>query len=239
MGKELLLLSNSVCHGQGYLDHVAEEIQELFAGAERVLFVPFALHDQAGYAGRTRQRFSQLGFELESLHQAPDAGGAVDAAQAIFIGGGNSFRLLHRLYDLDLLEAIRHGVEQGIPYLGSSAGTVVACLTMKTTNDMPIVQPPSLDALGLVPFNINPHYVDPAPGSKHMGETRETRIREFHEMNAPPVVGLREGAWLRVRGPHVTLAGSAGARVFERGREPREVSPGSSLDELLAARQTQ
>ena len=234
MSKSLLLLSNSVCHGQGYLDHAAEEIQDVLAGVKTVLFVAFALHDRDGYAGRTRKRFTQLGLQLESLHAAREPRTAVDRAQAIFIGGGNTFRLLDRLYHLDLLDAIRSRVEGGIPYIGASAGTNVACASIKTTNDMPIVHPPSLDALRLVPFNINPHYLDPTPGSTHQGETRETRIREFHEMNDPPVVGLREGAWLRLRGTALVLGGSAGARIFEKGQEPREVAPGSSLDVLLS-----
>jgi dipeptidase E len=120
-----------------------------------------------------------------------------------------------------------------MPYAGASAGANLACPTIKTTNDMPIVQPPSFDALGLVPFQINPHYLDPDPGSTHMGETRETRIREFHEENATPVVGLREGAMLRVEDGGVWLKGVAGARVFRRGQDPVEAQPGSRLDELM------
>lgn len=235
MSQSLLLLSNSVCHGCGYLDHAAEEIQDFLAGVETVLFVPYALHDHDGYAARARQRFTQLGFQLEPLHAAAKPRHAVGEAQAIFIGGGNTFRLLATLYDLDLLDALRTRVGSGIPYMGASAGTNVACRSIQTTNDMPIVLPPSLDALALVPFNINPHYVDPAPDSTHMGESRATRIREFHEMNETDVVGLREGAWLRVRGPTMTLGGRAGGRLFRRGAEPRELPPGTELDALLTA----
>ena len=235
MSKSLLLISSSATHGTGYLDHAADEIQGFMAGAERILFVPFALHNHDAYASRVRQRLGSLGFEVDSLHAAADPREAVSVAQGIFVGGGNTFRLLNRLYELDLIDEIRARVESGIPYMGTSAGTNLACVTIKTTNDMPIVMPPSLDALRLVPFNINPHFVEPAPGSVHMGETRETRIREFHEMNDPVVVGLREGAMLRIRGPHMMLLGEAGARLFEKGKTPTDVAPGADLDHLLLA----
>jgi dipeptidase E len=176
----------------------------------------------------------QMRCEVSSLHEAPDALDALRQTQAIFIGGGNTFRLLEALYQLDLVGPLRRQVESGTPYLGVSAGSNVACVTIKTTNDMPIVQPPSLDALGLVPFNINPHYLDPDPASMHQGETREERIREFHEVNDPAVVGLREGAMLRIEGARMTLKGLRGARIFTKDQEPREFPPGASLDFLLA-----
>jgi len=232
--KRLLLISNSTQHGEGYLDHCEAEIRDFLRGVERVLFVPFALHDRAAYADRARQRLGRMGYEVTSLHEAPDPVEVVRGTQAIFIGGGNTFRLLDALYALDLLGPIRRQVEGGIPYFGASAGSNVACVTIKTTNDMPIVQPPSFDALNLVPFNINPHYIDPDPASTHQGETREERIREFHEVNDPPVVGLREGSMLRVEGARVTLKGRKQARVFLKGEEPREFAPGTSLDFLLA-----
>ena len=231
--KRLLLLSNSTQPGEGYLDHAEPEIRDFLRSAERVLFIPFALHDRPAYAETVRQRMKRMGYEVISLHETPDPQEAVRSTQAIFIGGGNTFRLLDALYELDLLGTIRHQVEAGIPYLGASAGSNVACVTIKTTNDMPIVQPPSFDALNLVPFNINPHYLDPNPASTHQGETREERIREFHEVNDPVVVGLREGSMLRVEGPRVTLKGRSRARVFLKDKEPREFSPGASLDFLL------
>ena len=226
----LLLISNSTLYGGGYLDHCASAIERLLRPDTRVLFVPYALFDRDAYAARARERFGRMGFELDSV---PDAYGgaraAVERAEAIFIGGGNTFRLLDALWRNDLIEPIMRRVGAGVPYVGSSAGSNVACVTIKTTNDMPIVQPPAFDALNLVPFNINPHYSDPVPGSTHMGETREERIMQFHEENAPPVVGLREGAWLVVDATSVTLEGSTGARLFRRGQPPEEFLPGQRL----------
>jgi dipeptidase E len=238
--RQLLLVSNSTLHGSGYLDHCENAIREFLSPrVERVVFVPFAQHDRDGYAAKVRERFERMGLALESVHAASSKRAMhalVEGAQAVFVGGGNTFRLLNALYEHELLEPIRSRVREGMPYVGSSAGSNVACVTIKTTNDMPIVYPPSFDALALVPFNINPHYLDPIPGSTHMGETRETRIREFHEMNDPPVVGLREGAWLHVVDDSVTLRGSTGARVFGRGLTPKEFQPGARLNFLLDAR---
>ncbi len=235
--KRLLLLSNSTVHGRGYLDH-AEHALQAFLGRDvkRVLFVPFALEDRDTYAARARERFEKMGRGLDSGHDAGDAAAmrrAVESAQALFIGGGNTFRLLNELYANRLIEPIRERVQKGMPYLGSSAGTGVACVTIKTTNDMPIVQPPSFDALALVPFNVNAHYIDTDPNSTHMGETREQRIREFHEMNDKVVVGLREGAWLRIEAKRCVLEGTTGARLFRRGQEPQELAAGAELHSLL------
>lgn len=236
--KRILLLSTSALHGSGYMEYCAREVTDFFGrDTQRILFVPYALQDHDGYAAKVRARFAELGHALDSIHAAPGRHGprdAVKSAQALFIGGGNTFRLLSELYAHDLLDAIRERVATGMPYMGSSAGSNVACVTIKTTNDMPIVYPPSFDALALVPFNVNPHYIDPDPASTHMGETRETRIREFHEMNDPPVVGLREGAWLRVEGNALALGGVKGARLFRRDAPPEEHLPGSRLDFLLS-----
>jgi dipeptidase E len=227
----LLLISSSTVHGSGYLDHCEAAIQQVLRpGVSRVLFVPYALFDRDGYAARVRERFVRMGFELDSIHDAPGgAAAAVERAEAIFIGGGNTFRLLNALWRTELIEPIARRVRAGVPYIGSSAGSNVACVTIKTTNDMPIVQPQTFDALNLVRFNINPHYLDPVPGSTHMGETREERIAQFHEENEPPVVGLREGAWLQIDDAGVTLEGRAGARLFRRGQEPEEFRPGERL----------
>jgi len=227
-----MLVSNSTLHGSGYLDHCAAAIRA-FVGPSiaRVLFVPYALFDRDAYAARVRVRFEAMGYGLDSIHDA--AGGpvrAVERAEAIFIGGGNTFRLLDALWRESLLEPIRDRVKAGAPYLGTSAGSNVACPSIRTTNDMPIVQPQSFSALDLVPFNINPHYLDPVPGSTHMGETREQRIAEFHEENTPAVVGLREGAWLLVENATVVLQGVNGARLFRRGQTPVELEIGSRLD---------
>ena len=235
MARRLLLISNSTSHGGGYLDHCQAALRDFLAGVAQVLFVPYALHDLDGYTAKARERYAALGPGLSSVHEAGDPRRAVAQAEAFFVGGGNTFRLLRRLYDQALLEPIRRRVEEGALYVGTSAGSNLACPTIKTTNDMPIVQPPSFAALGLVPFQLNPHYLDPAPGSTHMGETREERIREYHEENDLPVVGLREGGVLRVDEARMTLQG-AGARIFQRGEEPFEVAAGDRLDGLLGGR---
>ncbi|MCB1032488.1 MAG: dipeptidase PepE [Acidobacteria bacterium] len=231
--RRLLLISSSRVHGSGYLDHCEEEIRDLLAGCRRVLFVPWAMADHDGYAATARTRFEAMGLGLDSIHLAADPRQAVEDAEAVFIGGGNTFRLLDALWREGVVEPLRRRSREGMPYMGTSAGTNVACITIKTTNDMPIVYPPTFDALGLVPFNINPHYLDPDPGSTHQGETRETRIREFHELNDPPVVGLREGAMLQVEGDRNVLRGQAGARLFRREEPPEEFLRGADLSFLL------
>ncbi|HEX2162460.1 MAG TPA: dipeptidase PepE [Thermoanaerobaculia bacterium] len=230
----LLLISSSTVHGSGYLDHCAGEIRDLLGGSvRRVLFVPFALADRDGYAAKARERFAAMGYGVDALHQAADAPAAVAAAEAVFVGGGNTFRLLSALWALGVVEPLRRRVGDGMPYLGASAGTNVACPTIRTTNDMPIVEPPTFEALGLVGFQINPHYLDPDPSSTHRGETREQRLVEYLEENERPVVGLREGAMLRVEGAAVELRGTAAARLFRRGGPPEEHGPGSRLEGLL------
>jgi dipeptidase E len=232
--KRVLLISNSTLHGSGYLDHAANEIRDFLRNIQRVLFVPFALFDRDTYAASACKRFEAMNYKLDSIHTAPNALQAAEKAEAIFIGGGNTFRLLKALYDIDLIDPIRRRVGAGMPYIGSSAGSNVAGPTIKTTKDMPIVQPPSFDALGLVPFQISPHFLDPDPGSTHMGETQEERILQFLEENNTPVAGLREGAMVRVENGSMLLKGSSGARIFRRGHEPVEMKPGANLTDLLA-----
>ncbi|HEY4426271.1 MAG TPA: dipeptidase PepE [Pyrinomonadaceae bacterium] len=227
--RRVLLISNSTLHDSGYLDHAESEIRSFLGDAKRVLFVPYALFDRDKYAANARQRFQKMGYELTSVHTAEHPVTAVNETDAVFIGGGNTFRLLKALYEFDLIEAIRNRVSNGMPYIGSSAGSNVATPTIKTTNDMPIVQPPSFNALGLVSFQINPHYPDPDPNSKHMGETREERIVQFLEENDTPVVGLREGAMLRIENGETILRGSTGARIFRRGMEAVDVFPGTRI----------
>jgi dipeptidase E len=231
---KLLLISNSTIFGSSYLDHAENEIRNLLGSVKRVLFVPYALCNRDAYAAKALQRFEAMGFGLDSLHQSSNPKSAVEKAEAIFIGGGSTFRLLKALYETDVMETIRRRVGEGMPYIGASAGSNVACPTIRTTNDMPIVEPPSLNALGLVNFQINPHYLDPDPNSRHMGETREERILQFHEENQTAVVGLREGAILRVEAGEVCLKGSTGARIFRRGMDPVEVQPVRVLNDLLA-----
>jgi dipeptidase E len=231
----LLLISNSTLHGSGYLDHVEKEIRDFVGSRAKVVFVPFAVHDRHAYAAKAQERFRDIGLSLISIHDVSNMPRAVDEADVVFVGGGNTFRLLKGLYDHNLLGPIRRRVAAGVPYIGSSAGSIVACPTLKTTKDMPVVQPPSFEALGLVPFQISPHYLDPDPSSTHMGETQEERIVQFLEENGETVVGLREGSVLRVEDGAVTLKGRNTARIFRRGEEPVEATPGSNLSGLLEA----
>jgi dipeptidase E len=233
MKARILLISNSTLYGHGYLDHVAEAIRTFLGNPRRILFFPYALYDRDAYATKAKAQFAAMGYSLESAHETDNPSKAVENTDAIFIGGGNTFRLLKVLQDLDLIEPIRRKVSDGAPYIGSSAGSNVAGPTIKTTKDMPIVEPRSFDALGLVPFQISPHYLDPDPNSTHMGETQEERILQFLEENQTPVVGMREGAWLLIEDGAVTLKGSNGARIFRRGCAPVEVSPGSEISELV------
>ena len=230
----LLLISNSTSHGRGYLDHVEAEIRDLVGDRVRVVFFPYALHDRMAYAVRAEARLRKLGLECTSAHDVSNASLAIEQAQVLFIGGGNTFRLLHELQRNQLIEPIRRAVRAGVLYIGSSAGSIVACPTLKTTKDMPIVEPESFEALGLVPFQISPHYLDPDPRSTHMGETQQERILQFLEENDHPVIGLREGSFLRVEDHAITLKGPHQARIFRSGAPPIEVPSGADLQELLA-----
>jgi dipeptidase E len=231
----LLLISNSTNYGGNYLDHCADEIKDFLGTIKSLTFIPYALHDWNGYVEKTRTRYAQMGIAVKGIQEYPDPKTAIQQSEAIHIGGGNTYRLLKTLYELELVPLIRERVKQGMPYIGASAGTNVATLSIKTTNDMPITYPPSFDALQLVPFNINPHYIDPDPNSMHMGETREQRIKEFHEMNDSVVVGLREGTYLRVENNTMILKGLKGARLFRKETEPEEFPPMTKLDFLLNA----
>jgi len=233
MPRRLLLISNSTNHGQGYLDHVLAEIDNLLGSIRRLVFVPFALKDRQAYGVKAAERLKAIGVEAAILTDDEAGRRLAGEAEAVFTGGGNTFRLLKTLQDSGLLAILRERALAGMPYIGSSAGTNIAAPTIRTTNDMPIVQPASFEALGLVPFQINPHYLDADPSSSHMGETREQRIKEFHEESDTPVVGIREGAWMRIEGDRAVLGGSRGARIFRRGQEPEERRTGDSLDDLL------
>lgn len=234
MARQLLLISNSTMHGEGYLDHCMDEIKDVMGDRRRIAFVPFALFDRAAYAAKAGERFEREGFEVREL-TADTAGRETLAwAEAVFVGGGNTFRLLKTLRDSGLLEAIRTRVDEGLVYMGASAGSNVAGLTIRTTNDMPIVEPDSFDALALVPFQVNPHYIEPEAGSTHMGETREQRLIEFLEENETPVVAIREGSWIRGDGDQVSLGGRHLTRLFRREREPVELEPGADLATLLS-----
>ena len=207
---------------------------EIIGSAKQVLFVPFAVAEHDWYTTRFNEVLAPVGVPLVGLHAAPDPVAAVEEAEVLFIGGGNSFRLLDTLWRLNLVEPIRRRVQAGdLRFIGSSAGSNMACPTLRTTNDMPIVQPPTFEAIDLIPFQINPHYQDPPLDSTHRGETREQRLREFLEENDVAVLGLREGSWLRRQGASLKLAGVFGARLFQRGQEPREFVPGDDLSFLL------
>ncbi len=230
---KLLLISNSTNFGEGYLDHCIGAMRAVLGDLDRLAFVPFALDDRAAYGAAAVNRFAREGIEVEVA--TPDTAGLelIDRVGAVFVGGGNTFRLLKLLRESGLLDRIRSRVRNGMVYMGASAGCNMACPTIRTTNDMPIVEPGSFDALALVPMQINPHFVDADPSDEHMGETREQRLREFHEDNATPILGLREGAWLRVEDRRAVLEGANGARWFARGDEPIELEVGADLTDLL------
>ncbi len=225
----LLIVSTSKTHKSSYMGYLLNEVEQLFHSTEEILFIPYARpsgisHDE--YTEYPRKAFAEIGKTVKGIHEFDDPVKAIEEAKGIFTGGGNTFVLLKTLYENKLMEPIRKVVKGGIPYMGSSAGSNITGLTVGTTNDMPIVYPPSFNALQLVPFNINPHYLDPNPNSKHQGETRETRIKEFHHYNSQPVIGLREGSWLHVYGDKMILKGPLNARIFEQGKEAYEQPPG-------------
>jgi dipeptidase E len=230
------LLSNSTNFGEPFLQYPIRTIQQFLGTAVlEVLFIPYAgvQLSFSNYLARVRERFQGIGIAVKSVHETENTAAAVESASAIVVGGGNTFCLLDRLYTHGLVERIRARVLQGVPYVGWSAGSNVACPTIKTTNDMPIVEPHSLSALNLVPFQINPHYTD-ATLPNHGGETRAERLTEFLEMNpTAQVIGLREGTMLRVEDERIELLGDKPARVFRSGREALELAPGDSLQFLL------
>jgi len=234
--RRILLLSTSTVHGTGYMEYAVPYVDDFLGGNREILFVPYARpggisHDR--YAELFREPMEAAGYRVRTIHETADPGAAIERAGVLFVGGGNTFVLLNALHEQRLIEPVRERVAAGMPYMGSSAGSNVAGLSLGTSNDMPIVQPFSFEAFGLLPFNINPHYVDPDPDSTHMGETRETRIKEFHAFNQQPVVALREGAVLRVTDDQATVLGTRGGRLFLAGQEPTELGAGARLDELL------
>ena len=238
MSRNLLLISTSTTHGTGYLEHAEEEVKSLLAGKSSILFIPYARPNGIShkeYTAKASEAFEKWGITVTGAHEYDNPVKAVNEAEAVFIGGGNTFLLLKQLYANKLVEPLKERVKKGMPYMGTSAGTNVAGKTIGTTNDMPIVHPKTLEALELVPFNINPHYLDPIPGSTHMGETRETRIQEFHGHNRQPVVGLREGSMLRITGDKIALKGPHSVRVFLQGQKAMEFSPTDDISFLMEA----
>ena len=224
--KKLLLASTSTVHGKPYLSYLFDDLKSFFKGIDEIVFIPYArpggkTHDE--YTAVARKAFEQLGISIKGLHEFDNPIKAIEEAKGFFTGGGNSFVLLNDLYKIDAIPALRNAILKGVPYFGTSAGSNIAGPSIKNTNDMPIVYPPSFDSLGMIPFNINPHYLDPDPSSKHMGETRQTRIEEYQYFNELPVIGIREGSWLEVKGETITLRGDLPARWFETGKPHKEL----------------
>lgn len=233
--KKIIIASTSTLHGGEYLDYLLPELQSFFSNVKELLFIPYARpsgisHDD--YTKKVSEAFAKINIAVKGIHEYENPIEALEKAQGIFTGGGNTFLLVSQLYKNNVIDTLEKVVKNGTPYLGTSAGSNICGLTMSTTNDMPIVYPPSFRTLGFVSFNINPHYLDPIEGSTHMGETRETRINEFHHFNPQPVVGLREGSWLEVKGDSVKLKGNLTARIFKRNETPFEVDPETELNEL-------
>lgn len=233
--RTIIIASTSTVHGGEPLDYLLEELRVFFKDSPEVLFIPYArpsgiTHDE--YTKKVRIAFNKIGKTIRGIHEFDNPKEALKNAKGIFTGGGNTFVLVNQLYNNDLIDTIKTVVTNGTPYLGTSAGSNICGLSVSTTNDMPIVYPPSFKTLGFVPFNINPHYLDPDPKSKHMGETRETRIQEFHKFNMQPVIGIREGSWIEVKGGLITLKGPINARVFKHNKPPYEINTGSDLSDL-------
>ncbi|MEM1003150.1 MAG: dipeptidase PepE [Bacteroidota bacterium] len=233
--KNLIVASTSTLYGQSYLEYILPEFGGLYGDVKEVVFIPFArpggaTHDQ--YTEFARKAFEKIDIAIKGVHSFSDPKSAVINAKGIFTGGGNTFVLVKQLLDLNLMEILSDSIKSGAPYLGTSAGSNICGINMRNTNDMPIVHPSSFNTLGILPFNINPHYLDPDPKINHMGETREQRIKEFHTHNNIPVVGLREGSWLRVQGEEIHLKGGLDARIFEANKSPYEIPSGTSLKRL-------
>jgi dipeptidase E len=230
--KNLVVASTSTLYGGSYLDYLKETIQAHFAGCKNILFIPYARpggisHDE--YTQKVRTTFDAWGIGVQGLHEFEDPAKAIQEAEGIFTGGGNTFVLAEQLYQNKLMEVLKSQLEMGTPYLGTSAGSNILGQSMHTTNDMPIAYPPNFSTLGLLPFNLNPHYLDPEKQSTHMGETRETRIQEFHAYHKTAVLGLREGSWLEAKGSAITLKGELTARLFQHDQVPLELASGSEL----------
>ena len=234
--KNLIIASTSTLHNGSYLEYLLSELTIHFENTNEIIFIPFARpsgisHDE--YTNKVKEAFSKIDKTIKGLHEFENPIEAIENAKGIFTGGGNTFLLVSELYRTKVIDALEQKLKTGTPYLGTSAGSNICGLTMGTTNDMPIVYPPSFRTLGMVPFNINPHYLDPDNNSTHMGETRETRINEFHKFNPQPVIGLREGSWLDVKGNNIILKGNLTARWFVTGKDPIELEPETNIFEIL------
>ncbi len=233
--KNLIIASTSTLHGGDYLEYLLPTLEHHFAKCETIVFIPYARpggmsHDE--YTEKVAVAFSKINKKIIGLHTFENPIEGIQNAEGIFTGGGNTFLLVTQLYQNNVMEVISKAIENGTPYLGSSAGSNITGISMQTTNDMPIIYPPSFKTLGAIPFNLNPHYLDANLQSKHMGETRETRIKEFHAFNSTPVLGLREGSWLDVKGEKIILKGELTARLFRQNQNPEEMNPETDLSFL-------
>ena len=235
---KLLLMSNGFAPGQAYLAHALPLMGELLDGVDRIAFVPYAQRSLDSHTHAVAAAMEPLGVQVVGVHEGPDPRKIVESADAVFVGGGNAFRLLSDLYRHNLMDAIRSVVQGGGLYVGSSAGTNMACPTLRTTNDMPIAEPPSFGALNLVPFQINPHYPATENVHGHLGETRDARIAQFLEDNDVPVLGLEEGSWLLVVDGEARVGGVAGGRLFRRGMAPIDVAVASDVSYLMSTAAT-
>lgn len=236
MSKKLIVASTSTVHGSGYLEYILPTLATFFKEANTILFIPYARPGGINYDEYTeiaKKAFKTINKEVVGIHQFDDPIEAVQNAEAIFTGGGNTFELVNQLYKNNIIEVLRETIENGTPYLGTSAGSNICGVTMMNTNDMPIVYPPSFNTLGVISFNINAHYLDPDPSSKHMGETRETRIKEYHVFNKTSVLGLREGSWLEVNGEKIILRGNFTARLFQQNIEAKEIESNIEIQDYF------
>lgn len=233
--KNLIIASTSSLHGGEYLDYLLPELAVHFKDCKSLVFIPYARPggiSHSEYTEKVQIAFSKINITVKGLHEFENPVEAIQNATAIFTGGGNTFLLVAQLYKNKVMTVLADVLKKGTPYLGTSAGSNITGLTMQTTNDMPIVYPPSFQTLGVIPFNLNPHYLDADLQSKHMGETRETRIKEFHAFNTLPVIGLREGSWLEVKGETILLKGMLPARLFRQNQDPEELESGNDLSFL-------
>lgn len=231
-----ILASTSTVYGSSYLSYIKEEIANLYSHVDTITFIPYARPSGMSYDAYTaiaENFFSSINKKLIGLHNFSHPAEAIQNAEGIFTGGGNTFLLVKTLHDAALMPVVANAIKNGTPYLGTSAGTNIAGVNMQTTNDMPIVYPSSFVTMGVVPFNINPHYLDPVEGSTHMGETRETRIKEFHTQNNIPVIGLREGSWIHLQKDKILLQGPHTARVFIKDKEPFEMESGEEINKYI------
>lgn len=231
-----IIASTSTIFGSGYLEYIKPELEVHFSNVSEIIFIPFARPSGLSYNDYTaiaQKGFQSLGKRIVGLHTFKNKTEALQNAKAIFTGGGNTFTLVNTLYNYNLIETLADVIKKGTPYLGTSAGSNICGPTLKTTNDMPIVYPPSFNTTGVIPFNINAHYLDPDVNSTHKGETRETRIKEFHKYNTTTVIGLREGSWLHTKDNAIILKGQLDARVFEHNKPPYEVKPMFNFNTLI------